>query len=422
MSQTVFMSADTIQIDAPDGSRFDAYRALPEAGHGPAVIVLQEIFGVNRHVREVCDFYAEEGYVAIAPDLFHQFEPNIELGYAPEDFEQAFGYFQNLDIERTMADISATVAAARALDEVVAEPGRGDVGVVGFCLGGKLAYLAAAQCDVDCAVGYYGVGIDESLHLAEAIDCPMALHFGGLDKFSPPETIDKIRSVFAGNPDVQIFVYDNADHAFNRWGNDHYNPGAARLAHTRTLGVLRAALGPRYDLAALADHHFELEFAARDVDETMKTMVAEPYVNHVPTMTGGTGHDYLKRFYKHHFIPKNPADLQMKPISRTVGVDRMVDEFVLCFTHDCEIDWLLPGIEPTGKYVEIPFVAIVTFRGNKLYNEHIYWDQASLLVQIGKLDPTGLPIAGVETAHKLLDKEQPSNDLMPNWATSADLD
>ncbi|MBO9470550.1 dienelactone hydrolase family protein [Endozoicomonas sp. G2_2] len=416
------MTVDTITLDAPDGSRFDAYRALPECGYGPAVIVLQEIFGVNRHIREVCDFYAEEGYVAIAPDLFHQFAAGIELGYEPADFEQAFDYFQRLDVDRTVADIGATVTAARRMDAVVADDSAGGVGVVGFCLGGKLAYLAAAHCDVDAAVGYYGVGIDDALDLADRIRCPMALHFGGHDKFSPPATIEKIRAAFDGRDDVQIFVYDNADHAFTRWGNDHYNPGAARLAHTRTLAVLRAALGPHYDLAALADHHFELEFAARDVDETMKTMVAEPYVNHVPTMTGGTGYENLKRFYKHHFIPKNPADLQMKPISRTVGVDRMVDEFVLCFTHDCEIDWLLPGIEPTGKYVEIPFVVIVAFRGDKLYNEHIYWDQASLLVQIGKLDPAGLPIAGVETARKLLDKEQPSNDLMPNWATSAGKD
>ena len=416
------MTADTITIETDEAVRFSAYRALPEAGTGPAVIVLQEIFGVNRHIREVCDFYAEEGYVAIAPDLFHPFEPGIELGYEPADFEQAFDYFKRLDVERAVADIGATVRATRALPEVASKPGKGDVGVVGFCLGGKLAYLAAAHCDVDAAVGYYGVGIDDALDLADQIRCPMALHFGGLDQFSPPETIDKIRAAFADRDDVQVFVYDNADHAFNRWGNDHYNPGAARLAHTRTLAVLRAALGPHYDLAGLADHHFELEFAARDVDATMKTMVAEPYVNHVPTMTGGTGHDHLKRFYKHHFIPKNPADLQMKPISRTVGVDRMVDEFVLCFTHDCEIDWLLPGVEATGKYVEIPFVAIVTFRGDKLYNEHIYWDQASLLVQIGKLDPAGLPIAGIETARKLLDKEQSSNDLMPNWATSADKD
>jgi len=150
----------------------------------------------------------------------------------------------------------------------------------------------------------------------------------------------------------------------------------------------------------------------------MKTMVAAPYVNHIPDMTGGVGHDQLKRFYKHHFIPTTPKDTKLVPISRTVGADRLVDEMLFCFTHDIEIDWMLPGIPPTGKYVEIPLVAIVCFRGDKLYNEHIYWDQASVLVQIGILDPKGLPVAGIETAKKLLDESLPSNTLMKRWAES----
>jgi carboxymethylenebutenolidase len=115
----------------------------------------------------------------------------------------------------------------------------------------------------------------------------------------------------------------------------------------------------------------------------MRTMVAEPYVNHVPVMTGGVGGDELARFYAHHFISKCPADFKPTPISRTVGTDRLVDEMLVSFTHDVEIDWMLPGVPPTGKYVEVPTVAIVNFRGDKLYHEHIYWDQASVLVQIG---------------------------------------
>jgi carboxymethylenebutenolidase len=162
------------------------------------------------------------------------------------------------------------------------------------------------------------------------------------------------------------------------------------------------------------------EFGTRDVDATMKTMVAQPYVNHIPTLTGGVGHDQLKRFYKHHFIPTTPKDTRLIPISRTIGADRLVDEMLFCFTHDIEIDWMLPGVAPTGKYVEIPLVAIVNFRGDKLYHEHIYWDQASVLVQIGLLDPkkSGLPIAGAETARKLVDENFPSNMLMKNWAKS----
>jgi carboxymethylenebutenolidase len=150
----------------------------------------------------------------------------------------------------------------------------------------------------------------------------------------------------------------------------------------------------------------------------MKTMVASPYVNHIPTMTGGVGATDLARFYRNHFIPKTPKDTKLIPISRTIGADRVVDEMLFCFTHDIEIDWMLPGVAPTGKYVEIPLVAIVNFRGPKLYHEHIYWDQASVLVQIGLLDASRLPTAGVETAKKLLDETLPSNSLMKRWAES----
>ena len=163
-----------------------------------------------------------------------------------------------------------------------------------------------------------------------------------------------------------------------------------------------------------------MEFFTRDADKTMSTMVSEPYVNHVPTITGGTGYKELHRFYKHHFIPQMPEDTNLVPISRTVGADRLVDEMLFSFTHDQEIDWMLPGIPPTGKYVEIPLIAVVCFRGDKLYHEHIYWDQASVLVQIGVLDPTNLPVAGIETAQKVRDETSPSNMLMARWAESAD--
>ncbi len=171
-----------------------------------------------------------------------------------------------------------------------------------------------------------------------------------------------------------------------------------------------------HDLAALWEQHCRYEFETRDVDATMATMVPEPYVNHVPTMTGGVGHDQLKRFYRDHFIGANPDDTRLDTISRTVGTDSVVDEMLFSFTHTREIDWMLPGIPPTGRRVEIPLVAIVKFQDGKLVHEHIYWDQASVLVQIGKLDPAGLPTAGAATAQKVLDKTLPSNTLMPNWA------
>jgi carboxymethylenebutenolidase len=191
------------------------------------------------------------------------------------------------------------------------------------------------------------------------------------------------------------------------------------MAHSRSLTLFKQAIGPSYDLSALWEEHTRLEFGARDAAATMRTMVAQPYVNHIPTMTGGVGHDDLLRFYRDFFIPRTPADTRLVPISRTIGTDRIVDEMLFCFTHDIEIDWMLPGVAPTGRRVEIPLVAIVRFRGDKLYNEHIYWDQASVLVQIGLLDPSLLPVAGVETAHKLLDESLPSNRLIRRWTGNA---
>ncbi|MCY4192079.1 MAG: hypothetical protein OXD42_12305, partial [Rhodospirillaceae bacterium] len=130
-------------------------------------------------------------------------------------------------------------------------------------------------------------------------------------------------------------------------------------------------------------------------------------------------HNDLRRFYKNHFVNSNPDDTALIPVSRTVGPDRLVDEMIFEFTHDREIDWMLPGVAPTGKKVSVPVVGIVNFRGPKLYHEHIYWDQASVLVQIGLLDPKGLPVAGIETREKMLDETRPSNTLMKRWAESA---
>jgi carboxymethylenebutenolidase len=295
----------------------------------------------------------------------------------------------------------------------------GKVGALGFCLGGKLAYLTAARTDVDCSVCYYGVGIEADLGEASKIKCPMVFHFAELDKFAPAEAREQIKAAFAKRPDVEMYLYPGCDHAFAAPERTSFNKPATLMAHSRSIALYRKVLGPHYDLSALWDRHTELEFAVRSAEETMGTMVAEPYVNHIPTMTGGVGYRDLLRFYKNHFIPKTPKDTKLIPISRTIGADRIVEEMLFCFTHDIEIDWMLPGVAPTGKYVEIPLVAIVRFRGDKLYNEHIYWDQASVLVQIGLLDPARIPVAGVATAKKLVDETLPSNTLMARWAESA---
>ena len=171
--------------------------------------------------------------------------------------------------------------------------------------------------------------------------------------------------------------------------------------------------------AAIFDAHVHAEFVDRDVAATMRTMTAEPYLDHVPVMTGGRGRAEVERFYAEHFIGQWPADTRIVPISRTIGESRVIDEFIVCFTHDCEMDAILPGVPPTGRPVEVPTVVVMGFEGDRIAYEHIYWDQASVLVQIGLLDPAGLPVAGVEQAHKLVaPRERPSNTLIARWAAA----
>jgi carboxymethylenebutenolidase len=169
----------------------------------------------------------------------------------------------------------------------------------------------------------------------------------------------------------------------------------------------------------LWEEHVRDEFVGRDTDATLATMVADAYVNHVPVMTGGVGREALRHFYSQRFIPRMPADTEIVPVSRTIGTDRLVDELIFRFTHDIEMTWMLPGVPPTGRRVEIPLVVVIHFRDGKLAHEHIYWDQASVLVQIGALDPKGLPVAGIATAKKLVDESLPSNELIRRWAESA---
>jgi carboxymethylenebutenolidase len=164
------------------------------------------------------------------------------------------------------------------------------------------------------------------------------------------------------------------------------------------------------DLGALFDRHIAREFADHDVNATMQTMTEEPYVHCVPTMTGGFGAQGVRRFYSGHFINQIPKDAKVTPISRTVGKDQVVDELIVSFTHDTQWDYLLPGIPPTGKRVELPHVVVMKFENGKVAHEHVWWDQASLLVQVGLLDPANLPVAGVEQARQLLRAAQGHGD------------
>ncbi|MFF7705912.1 dienelactone hydrolase family protein [Pseudomonas sp. NPDC007930] len=412
------MKGRYVQVHATGGESFKAYLATSIDGRGPGVVLCQEIFGVNEAMRQVADQLAEEGYTVLVPDLYWRQAPGLELGYGESDFQWALSLYQNFDETLGVIDIGASLGHLRGLPEC---SGAG-LAVVGYCLGGKLAYLAACRLpQVACAVGYYGVGIEHALEELAGLKGRLVLHVAELDGFCPAPAREAILQALAATPNTEAYLYPGVDHAFARPAGVHYHKPSALLAHERSVAALRRCIGPDYNLSALWEEHIRHEFDTRDVAATMATMVAEPYVNHIPTMTGGVGQRELARFYRYHFVHNNPADMQLTPISRTVGATQIVDEFVMRFTHDREIDWLLPGVAATGRVVEIPMLGVVKFRGPKLYHEHIYWDQASVLVQVGLLNPNGLPVAGAATAHKLLDESLPSNTLMPTWAASAGL-
>jgi carboxymethylenebutenolidase len=154
------------------------------------------------------------------------------------------------------------------------------------------------------------------------------------------------------------------------------------------------------------------EFSEHSADAAVATMSDKPHLNHVPVMTGGVGREEIRAFYANRFIPQVPPDAEIELISRTIGDSSIVDEFIFKCTHSRVMDHMLPGVAPTGKRIEVPHVAIIQFRDGKIESEHIYWDQASVLVQIGLLDEASLPVAGIETAETIRDPSRPSNVLI----------
>ena len=354
------------EIDMPGGAR--AWLAQPARGSGPGVVLCNE--GPS-DLRGLAGLLAEEGYVVV--------------------------------VAQAGSGFAAPLAALRALPSC-----KGKVGVLAFGACAVPALRAAAQGEFDCAIAYCSTDTAPVLDAVRNIRSPVVLHWAGERRIEtePSES-------------VESYAYPGVAAGFALADSAQFDKQAAAMAYSRTLALLRKVLGPHYDLSSLWEAHRACEFVTRDPEATMRTMVDEPYVNHIPTLTGGYGAKDLYRFYKHHFIPKSPRDMRNIPVSRTIGADRVVNEGVLCFTHDTEIDWMLPGVEPTGQYVEVPIVGVITFRGDKLCHEHIYWDQASVLVQIGLLDPAGLPVAGRASAAKVLDPGLPSNALMASWAQSA---
>ena len=367
------MSGSMITIAAADGGSFKGYLATPESGSGPGLLLLQEIFGVNEHIRELADLYAQEGYLVLALDLFWRMKPGVELGYGEADLKTAFSFYQRFDIDQAILDTGDALRTLRANPKCT-----GKVAALGFCLGGKLAYLAAARLPIDAAVAYYGVAIEENLAEGKSVACPITLHFAAEDKFVTADARTAIKQALASNDQAEIYVYQGADHAFNNHHRETYHRPSASLAHSRTIGLLRRAIGPRYDLDALWEKHWEGEFVTLDADATIRTMVPQAYVNHVPSMIGGFGQEQLTAIT----IPL-PSPTRAPHDSRFANYRwRSIGGRIrgLLQTRQRERH-LAAGIKPTGKEVRIPMVAIVQFRGDKLYKEHLYWDQASVLAQ-----------------------------------------
>lgn len=229
----------TMRIDASDHSGgFDAYVAEPEGNPRGAIVVIQEIFGVNPGIRKKCDDWAAQGYLALAPDLFWRLEPGIELDPdIPEEMQEAFGWMNKFDQQQGVADIEATIKAARA------KLGGGKVGVVGYCLGGRLAFMAATRTDSDASVGYYGVGIDNLLGEKHAIARPVLLHVAGADHFVTPDIQAKMHEGLDDHPRVTIFDYPGEDHGFAAEMGKRRSEAAAQLADERTAAFFAEYLG-----------------------------------------------------------------------------------------------------------------------------------------------------------------------------------
>ena len=363
------------------GEARQAHAAIHRSGSGPGLLLLADGPGLDAGIRARADLFGEEGYAVLAV-----------AGLS------------------SPGEVRAAAAALRAMPELT-----GGIAVLGHGKGGTLACEAASG--FDCAVAFDPVGLADATAIGAA--CPTLAIFGTRDSAEADAEARRAEDgVLRGNGGG-VVCYGGSAPGFAIPHRASFDKRADSLAHSRVLGLLRRVLGPHYDLVALFEEHVRHEFETRDVDATMATMIDEPYVNHVPTLAGGVGHDMLKRFYKYHFVHQNSRERSSTPVSETIGPDRIVLETVVRFRHDRVLDRYFPGIAPTGRMVEIPTLLLVKFRGDRVCHEHIYWDQASALKQIGALDADGLPVAGAEAAAKVLDETRPSNIFMEDaWAES----
>ncbi|WP_193185017.1 dienelactone hydrolase family protein [Nisaea sediminum] len=229
-----------VTVKAADGGSFQAYHAAPPSGgDAPGIVLIQEIFGVNKVMRDQADAYAAEGYHVLCPDIFWRIEPGIDItDQSQAEWDKAFALFNAFDVDKGVEDLKATLAHLKGMSGCT-----GKAGSVGYCLGGKLAYLMATRSDADCNVSYYGVGLDELLGESSAISKPYLSHIASEDGFVPKEAQEKIKAGLSGNPLVTLHVYEGQDHAFARQGGAHYDAAAAKLANGRTSDFFKANLG-----------------------------------------------------------------------------------------------------------------------------------------------------------------------------------
>ena len=368
-----------------NGRSVAAYVAVHHSGTGPGLLLLADGAELDAGIQARAELFGEEGYSVLA-----------------------------IGADATVPDIAAAAVMLRDFPET-----DGGIAALGHGPGGVLACRAAADAGFEAVVAFDAVALADDAEILPRVPCPFILQFGTRDAPVADAAAASIRGRLNRKDGSRVFDWPEAGPGFAIPERDEFDKRADSLAHTRTLELVRRVIGPYYDYVALFAQHAYHEFTTRDVDATMATMIDEPYVNHTPTLAGGVGHDMLKRFYKYHFVDQNSGGRERTRISYSLGPDRLVLETYTKFRHDQVIDRYFPGIEPTGKVVEITTVMIVKFRGDKVCHEHLYWDQGSALKQIGVLDAEGLPLAGAEAARKVLDETQPSNIFMQEaWATS----
>ncbi len=232
------MNPQWIEVRADDGPSFKAYLSLPPTGHGPGILLIQEIFGVNRHIRAVADQYALAGFTVLAPDLFWRSEPGLDIGYGDADRQRGMALLRGFDFARGVDDLAAAAAALRSHPACL-----GRIASVGFCLGGTLSYLCAARGAVDAAVCYYGGGIDRQLGLAAQVKVPILFHFAGLDQHIGPAAVAAVQEAFGSRANAAVHVYPAADHGFNCWDRGAWHQPSSALALGRSMQFLAQPLG-----------------------------------------------------------------------------------------------------------------------------------------------------------------------------------